>query len=468
MRSSELVRPLPMSRVAIVAPRRRLRDALVRVAETGAVELVGQLSPAEGEEAEALRRLERARPDTAAQPARLSTAAVDAAALEAAAERGLLAGEVELRRRATMAREHGRFAALVGWMPTRAVPALEERLEEVGAAVVVLPRPAWVEPPTHVESTPVRRHFRPLVTTYGVARYADIDPTLFAAASFVVMFGMMFGDVGHGLVLAALGLALRRVRHGRLAPFRSLWPFPVAAGLAATVFGLLYGEAFGPTGLVPRLWLDPIDHPGPLLVVALAIGALLLSVSHLYGIVNRWRESGPVAALVSQTGFAGLLALLGGLVAGLGWYAAEPVALYGGLAVVAAGGLLLGAGFLTAAGGGGTGLTQALVELVDALVRIASNLLSFTRLAAFGLMHAALGAIVWGASVALWGGVAGTVAAVVVFAVGNVVAFALELLVTGVQALRLEFYELFSRIFAGEGHPFLPWTIPVASAKEES
>ena len=60
------------------------------------------------------------------------------------------------------------------------------------------------------------------------------------------------------------------------------------------------------------------------------------------------------------------------------------------------------------------------------------------------------------AAQALWGGVAGVIAAVVVFVAGNAVAFALEALVTGVQALRLEYYELFSRIFAGEGHAFAP------------
>ena len=227
MRSSELVRPLPMTRVAIVAPRKRLRDALVVVADTGVVELVGSLPAPEGEEAEALRRLERARPETTAQPVCLSVAAVDAGTLETAGARGLLAGEVELRRRAALVREHGRFAALVGWAPTRSLPELEERLTPVGAAVVSLPRPAWVDPPTLFKSTPVRRSFRPLVTTYGVAPYADVDPTSFAAVSFVVMFGMMFGDVGHGLVLAVLGLFLRGVKRGPLLPFRSLWLFPV-------------------------------------------------------------------------------------------------------------------------------------------------------------------------------------------------------------------------------------------------
>jgi V/A-type H+-transporting ATPase subunit I len=56
----------------------------------------------------------------------------------------------------------------------------------------------------------------------------------------------------------------------------------------------------------------------------------------------------------------------------------------------------------------------------------------------------------------------------VLFATGNAAAFALEALVAGVQALRLEYYELFSRIFAGEGRPFSPWSIPLATKEEES
>jgi F0F1-type ATP synthase membrane subunit c/vacuolar-type H+-ATPase subunit K len=182
----------------------------------------------------------------------------------------------------------------------------------------------------------------------------------------------------------------------------------------SAVFGWFYGEAFGPTGLVPTLWLDPVDRPGPLLVTAVAVGVVMLSISHIYGIVNRWRESGPGAALLSQTGVAGLTTLLGAALAGLGVYAGVPGAVYAGLSVAAAGAVLLAAGFVVAAGGG-VGLIQAGIELVDALVRITSNVLSFTRLAAFGLMHAALGAVVFAAAGALWGGVTGAIPASLAF-----------------------------------------------------
>lgn len=152
---------------------------------------------------------------------------------------------------------------------------------------------------------------------------------------------------------------------------------------------------------------------------------------------------------------AGLGLIVLGANGGLGWLIVV------GALVMAGGVGLAYIGFLAAAGRGAAGVTQASVEVFDAVIRVGANLVSFTRLAAFGLTHAALGKIVWDGTTELWrsGGIL-MAAAVIVFVVGNVLAFALEALVAGVQALRLEYYELFSRIFAGQGRPFRPWYVP--------
>jgi hypothetical protein len=102
-----------------------------------------------------------------------------------------------------------------------------------------------------------RRAVAPLVSTYGTVPYADIDPTWLAWASYVLMFGMMFGDAGHGLLLIAAALCLRAGWPGWARGLRGAWLFVGGAGLAATAFGVAYGEFFGPTGLVPALWLEP-------------------------------------------------------------------------------------------------------------------------------------------------------------------------------------------------------------------
>jgi V/A-type H+-transporting ATPase subunit I len=106
-------------------------------------------------------------------------------------------------------------------------------------------------------------------------------------------------------------------------------------------------------------------------------------------------------------------------------------------------------------------VAETAVEVFDATIRTAGNTVSFARLAAFGLVHAAIGQAVVDGAGAVRGGVAGWAAAILLFAAGNALAFTLEALVAGVQALRLEYYELFSRVFAGEGRPFQPWRYPV-------
>jgi V/A-type H+/Na+-transporting ATPase subunit I len=468
MPRSETFVPARMRRVALVATRQRLRDALAEVADAGTVELSGALAPASGEAVEALRRLERAAQGVDRTPRpRLSRQAVAVAELERSGARELLAGEIALRQHADRAIAHDDFALLAGWTPQQELSGLRARLSAVGATVIELALPPVETPPTLLAPARIARPFKPLVETYGAVPYGDIDPTPFAALVFFLMFGMMFGDAGGGLLLIAAALLLRRSRHPRFSAVRRLWPFPAAAGASAVVFGLLYGEFLGPTGILPTLWLKPLDHATTLLLIGAAIGAVLLVGAHALGLVNRRRERGLRTAFLSPSGLAGLLVLLGGVlvVAGL---TGVPVLTAAGAVVATLGALLLYAGFRAESGHGFEGGLQGLVELIDALLRTGSNLLSFTRLAAFGLMHAAIGAVVLEGARALAGGAVGDLAAALLFVVGSALAFALEVLVVGVQALRLEYYELFSRVFVEEGRPFRPWSIPLLADKEAS
>jgi len=456
----EAALPVRMRRIAVIAPEEALRGALVALADDGGVELSGELPALAGPQVDALRRLEHRVGSERGEP-RLARAVPDLAAAEQAGDWATLAGEAELARRAGAAVRHGPVAAVVGWTNASAVEPLRARLAPLGASLVELEPPRWIDPPTLLRPLRVASAFRPLVDIYGAARYADIDPTPFAAITFVLMFGMMFGDVGHGLLLVLLALVLRHSSRPVLARYRSLWPLPAAAGIAAAVFGLLYGEALGPTGLAPTLWMAPLDNPVRLLVVAIGIGAVLLTVSYAIGALNRLREDGPMAALLAPSGVAGFLLLLAGGVALGGWYDHLAAVMDGGLTLGVVALALLATGFMRAAGRGGVALAETIVEVFDATLRTAGNTVSFARLAAFGLVHAAIGqAVVDGAST-LRGSPLGWLAAVLLFAVGNAIAFSLEALVAGVQALRLEYYELFSRVFAGEGRPFRPWRFPV-------
>ncbi|MBT1002544.1 hypothetical protein KIH31_07995 [Paenarthrobacter sp. DKR-5] len=417
MRRLEAPGPVRMERVALVVREPDLRRLLTELARSAAVELDLPYEPGHGAD--------------------------------------------ELDKAAGAAVVSGPSAALAGWMPRHEVPALAATLAPMGAAVAPLPRPRWVQPPTLLGGSP-RSVARTLVDTYGTVPYADLDPSRLAGVAYVLMFGMMFGDVGHGAVLLAAGLLIRGGRIRILARLQKTWLFVSGAGLAAMVFGALYGEAFGPTGLVPVLWLEPLADPVPLLLAALGVGAFLLAGAYAYGTINRIREGGWGYALYARSGIAGSLLFLA--VALLVWGLGTDTGLLTAAATVVslAALVFIFIGLFVEAGGGGTGVFQALIELVDTVIRLGSNLVSFARLAAFGLTHAALLTVVWNGTTALWAPDWRAGAAVLLFVAGNAVTFALEALVAGIQALRLEYYELFSRIFQSEGRPFKPWSPELA------
>ena len=313
-----------MERVALVAPGEKLRDALVRLADAGLVELDEPVTNEGAESGEAAQRLQRLSlhnaPARGAGSAVLTAAAPDLDALERAGRADVLAGEAQLETYAAGAVQRREVAAVAGWCAIDDMPDLSARLNEAGATLVPMPTPRSMDPPTLLGARGgIGSAFGTLVRTYGTVPYRDIDPTIWAGLAYVVMFGMMFGDVGHGMLLF-LGAVLIRLGWIRRFPsLKPMWMFVAAAGTAAAMFGALYGEFFGPTGVVPVLWLAPLDDPLRLLLVALAIGAVLLGLAYTVGAVNRWREGGMRLALYAPSGIAGAVVFVGfgGVVAGL-------------------------------------------------------------------------------------------------------------------------------------------------------
>ncbi|MGW5382491.1 V-type ATPase 116kDa subunit family protein [Nocardia sp. NPDC003963] len=448
---SDSVLPVRMQRIALVAPADGLRDLLVRVAATGKVDVDhGENSVDHHETVVAL---------AAREP--------DPAALVQTGRADLAAGENQLRLRRDAAVHRRAVVAVSGWCPKRDMAGVSASIESVPAALVPLSSPPGVDPPTLLRDSPrLRRAFAPLVGLYGVVPYRDIDPSIVAGPAYAAMFGMMFGDAGHGLLLLAAALVLRSGRIRRLASLRRLWVFVAGAGSAAIVFGLLYGEFFGPTGVLPVLWLQPLEEPDRLLVAAVAAGAGLLAAAYGLGVANRWREGGLPLALYAASGVAGAATFLGLAVLTTGALIHDRAVGFAGAGLTAAGLTLSMIGAFTESGGGPTGVARAGVGLMDLVMHIVANLVSFARLAAFGMTHAALGQVIWHATVATGaaGTVAGVVTAVAIFSIGNVLAFALEALVAAVQALRLEFYELFSRVFVDAGRSFRPWRVTVVES----
>ncbi len=343
----------------------------------------------------------------------------------------------------------GAITAMSGWIPADALDGLRAALadalerpfavsaraptrEEAGCVPSVSRHPRWLAP------------FVGLVRTYGVVRYGEVDPTWLFAVTFLLMFGMMFGDVGQGAVIAVAGLLARR-----------RWPrvgtFLIAAGVSSTLFGVLYGSVFGLEHVIEPLWMAPLSDPTRLLTIGLGWGIFFISAATLLAAVNRLRAERWRAALLDRNGLAGLLFFLG-LVGCAYQFAMAGAADLLPILVVAIG-LTLIAGNIAWQQQGPVGERAMFVGvgILETVLAFFSNTLSFLRVAAFSLNHAALAF-----AVLTLAGMMGQIGHIITLVLGNVFIIIVEGGIVVIQVLRLEFYEGFSRFYSGDGRPFRP------------
>jgi V/A-type H+-transporting ATPase subunit I len=350
-------------------------------------------------------------------------------------------------------RGRGNLATISGWIPERQLPGLRQRMQEsFGDCFVLQARAPRVDERMQVPSLivhhPWLRPFASLVLGYGVPRYGEIDPTILFAVSFVLMFGMMFGDVGHGAVIAFAGLLL----HRRLGQYV---PMVVAVGISSICFGLLYGSVFGYEHALPALWMSPLSNPQLMLLLALCWGIAFILLATALTIRNRIAEGRLREALLDSRGGAGLLLYLGLLYGGYRFATTGRLGLGTGLIVC----LVLGAVLASLwqhnrAIRRGERTLVVVMEGFETVMGYISNTLSFMRLAAFSLNHVALSIAIFTVADMLHS--AGYWLAVVL---GNVFILVLEGGIVAIQTLRLEYYEGFSRFFDGDGRLFRPLAV---------
>ena len=402
-------------------------------------------------------------PRTARQQLEARRAALNVAMAEkqaaADAERSLWVGELAAAEHRLAAaapyaetvgnalRVRGRLAMIAGWVPTRELERVRQLLQIrlVNAFLLEAREPDAAEQPSVpslINHPALLKGFATLVRTYGVPSYGEVDPTLFFALSFVLMFGMMFGDIGHGFVIVATGLAAR----GRIKAAR---PLLVACGLAAVAFGFAYGAVFGSEHLLAPLWQSPLRDPLRVLVLAVGWGIAFLLIASLLRAWNLFQQRGWRAALGDRGGIAGIALYLGlvGAVAGALGYGPPPAP---ALLVAAAGALAaLAHAYGEQSGSRGERFIVALMETAEAAIGYFANTLSFMRVGAFSLNHVALMLAVFAVARQLDG-----VGHVLALIAGNALIIVLEGAIVAIQALRLEYYEGFSRYFSAGGRPF--------------
>jgi len=367
-----------------------------------------------------------------------------------------------------------------GWIPDRLFASLQENLLKATVGGVVFEKVApedlrevrkgIVNIPILFNNPILISPFEKLTNLYGTPSYREIEPTFFFALSFLLMFGMMFGDVGQGGILFFLGYLVFR----RFYKYTDYGIILMECGLSSMLFGFLYGSVFGLDTIVPALWFRPMESIPYFVKVTLTMGAAMVSLGLLLNFINALRL-GEYRTLFGASGLAGALIywmsaglgikyILTGRVAPgelsvLGWSAAvlmTIIVLHRPLYRLFIKGeqpepsIDKGAGLFTE-------LMESVVELLDDLIRFVANTVSFIRLAAFALSHAALFIAVFSVANIVSGEKGTGISYWLVVAAGNIIIILLEGVVVSIQTVRLEYYEFFGKFFRGGGEKFKPF-----------
>lgn len=333
------------------------------------------------------------------------------------------------------------FAWVTGWTSdaggSRLVAAL--RKAQTDAVIRFPDPPAGLHAPVVMYNPWWAQPFEAFAKMLGTPARDEADPSQLLAVLAPLLFGYMFGDVGQGLVLLLAGLILQR-----------RWPLLrilVASGAAAILFGLVFGSVFGREDIIPALWVHPVQQPLPVLMVPLAGGfviivlGLLLSALGAWwrGGIGRWLQVDAAIALLYLSIVSAFFVPQARLVAlfALAWYFAG---------CLAQAGPRLGA-LLAAAG-----------HLLETVLQMLVNTVSFVRVGAFALAHGGL-SMAFNTMADASGNV---LVSLFIVVLGNVVVIALEGLVVSIQTTRLILFEFFIRFLTGSGRSFQPLAAPEA------
>ncbi|MCH5185451.1 MAG: ATPase [Oscillospiraceae bacterium] len=349
------------------------------------------------------------------------------------------------------------FFFLVGWMTDKEADKLAKELEEDTTVLFISEKPEEIKakPPTKLKNPALFRPFEFFVKMYGMPSYGEMDPTPVVAISYIILFGIMFGDVGQSFLFFIGGLILYLKKKTDLAAIVSM------VGVSGTVFGFIYGSVFGNETLLSGIRLiEPMEKISFMLGGAVVIGVFVILMCMVINIVNAVKRKDWGRLMFNQNGVAG-------------------VVFYATLLIFAASSFLFGDApvnktvmislliltfvmmFLQEPLSklvkkrkdwkpeGGMFFVESFFEMFDVLLSFVTNTISFLRVGAFAIIHVGMMMVV-GVLAAKSGG-AGNIITMIM---GNIIVMGLEGLIVGIQVLRLEYYEMFSRYYDGSGYEF--------------
>ena len=361
--------------------------------------------------------------------------------------------------------------SLMGYVPVSEKENFQKHIGSVPDLSMIYEAP-WVDskvqPPVRLKNGWFTKPFAMFVEMYGLPNYNGYNPTTFVAITYTLIFGIMFGDLGQGILLALIGAFLHKKKNFELGAIMA------RIGVSSAVFGALYGSIFGFEELldpfyeklgIPFLPLKAMENTNIIIFGAVGIGAALVIISILVNIVVKLRHRDYEDAIFGNNGVAGLIFFSGLLLVVLGIVTGKPLAGKPVIILMLVLPLLMmffrePLGHFAAhknyeMPGIGDFIASNFFECFEFLLGYATNTLSFIRIGGFVFSHAGLMSVVMllsemiGKDHKSW----------ITIIIGNLFVMCLEGLIVGIQVLRLEFYEIFSRCYEGNGTPFTPITV---------
>lgn len=361
------------------------------------------------------------------------------------------------------------------WVIEESVPEVKEGiLNLTDGKSVIVDEKAQIEDnePIFVkESSLLFEGFSSLTQSLGLPRKGEINPTTLVIFTFPFLFGIMFADVGQGAILLLLGLFLLNKR--RKADFTKIGQIytyllraaggMVLCGISAIFFGFLFGEFFGPSGVLHPILLfeigpfkfggfDPLHEPITLLRFSILLGVSFITVSLILSFINHLirREFAHGFSVICWIWF-----LIGGFTMWVYWGGISKITVWFGEGLLSFAALIIAPLVLMfLINGLSEGFMMGFNHTIEVSIETLSHTLSFCRIAALFLTHTAINTMFL-----QLGGVSHgyfPLLSIPYIAVGTILNLTIEALLVTIHVLRLHWIELLPKFYSGKGKPFKP------------
>ena len=354
------------------------------------------------------------------------------------------------------------LAQISGYVPQSSLHELKRYLEKfLGERFILFSTEQSVggDPPTALHNPGFIKYFEMITKLYGLPNYDEVDPTPIIAITFPLIFGLMFGDLGHGLILFFGGLLFSFIVKSP-EEWRFFLRILAICGFWAVVAGLLFGEAFG-RRVFPPLWMDPFENVVSFLIFSLIVGVLQIMSGFILNMINfivKGRYLDAFTVSLPKMVFYGV-AVYFLMKCGLNFnlWLSAPIFYVVAALIFLFLGKPLATLFLEKKDFSRT-LGERILEGSELILSLLSNTMSYSRILALLMAHWALLTVTY-----VIGGLVssipfvGGILEVMVTVFGNIFVVAFEGLIVFIHTLRLHFYEWFSKFYEGTGTPFQPF-----------